>query len=210
VLTTKVLGRGWRPMVMVNNEERRAPLGDDPASAAVEEARQRREPTGLDEGRAWRHRASGSLVVVRAEVFADRDPGAADAHREAWRRHGEAALDATWLQRWRERDREPGWIEARWIDPSDEPGRPGGPDGPPGDPAGALRSPGVDHLRVEDHTAEAGAGAPGSVVVYEHVTVWHERRQVTVVVRHPLGLDLDDLVGRVAEHVADRLRAASG
>lgn len=204
MLTAKVLGRGWRPMVMVNNEERRAPLGDDPASSAVEEVRQRREPTGLDEGRAWRHRSTGSLVVVRAEVFADRDPTAADAHREAWRRHGEAALDATWRQRWRERDREPGWIEARWVDPSSAP------DGPEDEPPGEPGPPAVDHLRVEDHTAEATSGTPGSVVVYEHLTVWHERRQVTVVVRHPLGLDLDDLVGRAAEHVADRLRAASG
>ena len=36
VLTTRSLGRGWRPVPMVNNAERLRPFGDDAASIAVE------------------------------------------------------------------------------------------------------------------------------------------------------------------------------
>jgi hypothetical protein len=188
-------------MAMVNNAERIRPFGDDPASESVESARSARTVTGLDEGRAWRHRDSGSLVVLRSEVYADEAPGAADAHRRAWHEHGERALDATWRQRWRERDREPGWIEARWVRHGGGAGRP---DGPPLDPW-------CDWLRIEDHTpppsrrsADGGDGA-GVVTVYEHVTVWAPRRQVTVVLRHDVGLDLDDVVVRCAAEVGRRL-----
>ena len=87
VLTTRSLGRGWRPVPMVNNAERLRPFGDDAASIAVEAARVRRGPTGLDEGRAWRHRDAGTLLVVRAEVYADAEPGVAASHRAAWREH---------------------------------------------------------------------------------------------------------------------------
>jgi hypothetical protein len=196
VLTTRSLGRGWRPVPMVNNAERLRPFGDDAASIAVEAARVRRGPTGLDEGRAWRHRDAGTLLVVRAEVYADAEPGVAASHRAAWHEHAPAALAETWRQRWRERDRIPGWIEARWqgVRPLvDDHGVP---------------VDGCDWLRVEDHT---GAVDPAlrvdpeaAVAVYEHLTVWAGRRQVTVVVRHQLGLDLDDVVDRCAREIGSR------
>ncbi len=76
VLTRKDLGRGWIPASMVNNVERLRPLGHGPASDVVEQARVSRHPTGLDEGRAWRHRDAGTLLVLRTDVYADDKPGA--------------------------------------------------------------------------------------------------------------------------------------
>jgi hypothetical protein len=205
VLTAKDLGRGWISIPMVNNELRREPFGHDGASQALEAARQRRRPTGLHEGRAFRHRDSGALCVVRSEVFADAAPAVGEddpvaGHRTAWTTLAEAALDATWRERWRERDRHPAWIEARWVQRPD-------------DPAGPLpNAPGValDWVRIEDHTPlveHAHPGGPGEVTVYDYLTVWAGRRQVTVVIRHPLGLDLDDAVAGAARCVGQRLRA---
>lgn len=191
LLDVRSLGRGWRPVRMVNNAERLEPFGHDPHSARVEEARQARRPTALDEGQAWRHRDAGTLAVVRSEVYADEAPGAAEAHRAAWREHAEAVLDATWRERWRERDREPAWIEARWRGRAEPP----------------HLDDRCDWLQVEDHTpaiAGADVGA-GTVLVYEHLTVWAGRRQVTVVVRHEVGLDLDDVVERSAAAVLGRI-----
>lgn len=183
---------------MVNNVERSQPFGDDPDSAVIEAARVARVLTGLDEGRAWRHRDAGSLVVIRSEVYADEGDDLANAHRSAWRGHAERALDATWRERWRERDQEPGWIEARWV-LADDAGGEGGPRAP------ALE-PGCDWVRIEDHTSarHSSRGADGEVTVYEHLTVWGPRRQVTVVVRHDVGLDLDDVVVRCATEVVRR------
>jgi hypothetical protein len=208
VLTAKDLGRGWISVPMVNNEARREPFGHDEASLVLETVRQRRRPTGLHEGRAFRHRDSGALCVVRSEVFADAAPVGDEvigpggdpvaAHRAAWAELGEAALDATWRQRWRERDRRPAWIEARWVH------RPGDRTGPLGDPTGGE----VDWLRIEDHTPAVEPEAPGGageVTVYDYVTVWAGRRQVTLVVRHPLGLDLDDAVLAATRRVLTRL-----
>lgn len=193
VVTTRSLGRGWRPMVMVNNTERMQPFGTDPASAAVEDARRRRRPTGLDEGRAWRHRDAGTLLVVRSEVYADEEPGAAERHRTAWRDHAEPALEATWRERWHERDQTPGWVEARWVDPED----------------GVALDDRCDWVRIEDHTDAVATvrrpGAPDTVVVYEHLTVWSGRQQVTAVVRHLVGLDLDDVVERCAAEILRHL-----
>jgi len=194
LLDRHTLGKGWRPAHMVNNAERARPLGDDPDSDAVESARSARQLTGLDEGRAWRHR-DGGLVVLRSEVYADEADGSASAHRSAWLEHAERALGATWRERWRERDREPGWIEARWMGSVDAP----------------ILGNRCDWLRIEDHTASAGAarsGGDGAVTVYEHVTVWLGRRQATVVIRHDVGLDLDDVVERCAAEVERRLGTA--
>lgn len=193
---------------MVNNVERARSLGSDPASERIEAARALRRLTGLDEGRAWRHRDAGSLVVVRSEIYADDDPGAAAAHRAAWTADAEGALDATWRERWRERDRDPAWIEARWVRPDpvtgdDEPPGPDRPDRPDLGPA-------CDWLRIEDHTTAVGAvrrGRPAPVTVYEHLTLWGGRRQVTVVVRHDIGLDLDDVVARCAAAVERHLQS---
>lgn len=211
------MGKGWRPTRMINNAERTRPLGDDPASDAVEDARGTRELTGLDEGRAWRHR-DGGLVVVRSEVYADEVPGAAASHRAAWHEHAERSLDATWRERWRERDREPGWIEARWVwsgTASDAEGVAGSggemADGSEVAGSAPTLSAACDWVRIEDHTASAGAArsaGDGAVTVYEHVTVWHGRRQVTVVTRHDVGLDLDDLAVRCANEVELRLYLA--
>lgn len=208
------MGKGWRPTQMINNAERTRPLGDDPASDAVEEDRAARVLTGLDEGRAWRHR-DGGLVVVRSEVYADEVPGAAASHRAAWHEHAERSLDATWRERWRERDREPGWVEARWMWSGDDPAigraaRCGGGmhHGSEIASSAATLSAACDWVRIEDHTAAAGAArsaGDGAVTVYEHVTVWRGRRQVTVVIRHDVGLDVDDLVVRCAHEVERRL-----
>lgn len=159
---------------MPNNRERLDPLGDDPDSAVVRQARSERRMTGLDEGRAWRQRTHGSLAVLRVEVFADPDAG---SHRRAWRDHAVASLEATWRARWRERELVPGWIEARWIDPTTIPA---GPSPPVGEA--------VDWLRIEDHTDPSGAGR---VMLYQHLMLWAGRTSATLTVRHDLGLDLD-------------------
>jgi hypothetical protein len=193
VLTRKDLGRGWIPASMVNNVERLRPLGHGPASDVVEQARVSRHPTGLDEGRAWRHRDAGTLLVLRTDVYADDKPGVADAHRGAWGTHGPAALEETWRDRWRERGSEPGWIEARRVEASAQGG-------------GPEAMMGWDWVRVEDHTAAsdpARRNDPTAVVVYEYLTIWDGRRQVTAVIRHQLGLDLDEVVWRCRAALTD-------
>lgn len=191
------LGRDWAPAPMVNNRERLDPWAPDPASDPIRAARERRRLTGLDEGRAWRRRDGGGLAVVRTELYADPDDR---EHRDAWRAGAESALDATWRARWRERDQAPGWIEARWVREADRPG-----------PLRAL-GPGasgwagaVDWLRIEDHTDPTGQGR---VTVYEHLTLWHGRAQVTLTLRHPLGLDLDPVAAAIAVTALDRLTGA--
>ncbi len=178
------LGRWWRAVPMVNNAERLEPLGDDPASLAVRAARGNRQRTALDEGRAWRRGRAGPLAVLRLEAFADADEG---AHRAAWLAHGEAALDATWRARWVERERSPGWIEARWAESSGAGGGHQVPDA-------------IDWLRIEDHTDPSGAGA---VAVYEHLTIWAGRWQATLTVRH--GLDEEVAVAPAATALLVRL-----
>lgn len=245
LLDRRAVGKGWRPAVMVNNVERARPLGEDDASAAIDAARVARVLTGLDEGRAWHHRDAGSLIVLRSEVYADEENGLAEAHRSAWHRHAERSLDATWRERWRERDQEPGWIEARWVRAAGERSGPPGPTGSGADgpvrhdggsgpaldgpasanvgsgtsrtssgPTGPYLGDACDWLRIEDHTVPSGPvprrdQERPSVTVYEHVTVWAPRRQVTVVVRHDVGLDLDDVVANCATEVARRVTDAS-
>lgn len=196
LLAAADLGRGWREVPMLNNAERLDPLGEDPASEAVRAERRRRRLTALDEGRAWRHRDQG-LAVLRSEVFADADDA---PHRACWQRSGEAALDATWRQRWRERDRTPGWIEARLVPPAERP-----------DPLHAFVdaepqgvAAAVDWFRIEDHTDTSGDGA---VTVYEHLTVWRGRCHAVLTVRHDLGLDLDDVTAAAAATIFVRLGA---
>lgn len=178
LLDGRDLGRGWRSAPMVNNVERLDPLGSDEASALVRAEREARRLTALDEGRAWRKRSQATLAVLRAETFAEVDD---TAHRTAWRTHGAAALGATWRERWLERDREPGWIEAVAVPPTERPD--------PlhafaeADPAeGAPRA--VDWFRLEDHTGG------GEVTCYQHVTMWVGRGHLTLIVRHDLGDDL--------------------
>jgi len=167
---------------MINNVERVDPYGDDPASARLRAARALRQLTALDEGQAFRQRRTGALAVLRLEVFASPDSG---GHRAAWQDDGVACLDALWRQRWRERDREPGWIEARWVD------------------RGAV----VDWITVEDHT---DTPATDVVVRYEHLSVWSGRTLATVTIRHDQGQDVSDAAERASSALAGRLGALDG
>ncbi|CAN5891082.1 hypothetical protein BH23ACT2_BH23ACT2_02360 [soil metagenome] len=181
---------------MLNNTERMDPLGEDEASATVRTARGLRRLTALDEGQAWRRRSGQVLAVLRTEVFADDDDG---GHRAAWLDRGVASLGSTWRERWRERDVVPGWIEARWVKPSERP-----------DPLHVFSearpasdvAASVDWARVEDHT-----GGHDDVTVYEHLTIWCGRAQATLTVRHGLGLDVDAEATAAAVSVYDRLCA---
>jgi len=176
---------------MVNNIERIDPFGDDPASVRVHGARRSRGLSALDEGQAWRHRDNEALVVVRHERFEEIDD---TEHRTTWRREAEEALEATWRSRWMEREVEPGWIEARWVGVDERPDRL--------HVLGAVEPVGVaaavDWVRVEDHTDPSGGRA---VTMYEHLTVWVDRSQATVVVRHPVGLDLAQTTEQAAVHI---------
>lgn len=193
------LGRGWSRAAMVNNAERLDPFGDDEASAVVREVVGRRRRTALHEGEAWRRRRDGVLCVLRVEVFdAGSDGGGPDAgaaaHRRSWEEHGTASLDATWRQRWRERDREPGWIEARRR--------------PVGDGADEVATPeDVTWLVVEDQT---GVHDGGAVTIYEHLTIWAGRAVATLTLRHDLGVEVDDVAASAAQVVDRALRAALG
>jgi hypothetical protein len=178
---------------MVNNVERDDPFAgvDAEGAEAVRRARAARGLRALDEGRAWRRRRDGALVVLRLEAFAD-DPEAERAHRAAWHEHGEATLDALWRHRWAERGRAPGWIEAAWRPPDEWP------PALAAEPAAAgerALSDVVDWIVVEDHTE---AAARESVACYQHLTVWAGRGHAIVVVRHDLGDDLDAIAHRVA------------
>ena len=192
------LGRGWSRAAMVNNAERLDPFGDDEASAAVRAVVGRRRRTALHEGDAWRRRRDGVLCVLRVEVFAVESEGDAAAgvgavpHRRVWEEHGTASLDATWRQRWRERDRDPGWIEARRR--------------PEGERADEVPTPeDVTWLVVEDQT---GIHDGGAVTIYEHLTIWAGRAVATLTLRHDLGVDVDDVAASAAGVVDRALRAA--
>jgi len=169
-LRRRNFGRGWLDATMPNNVERRDHLGPGEASARVSEARDARAATALDEGRAWRRRNDSVLAVLRVEVFASGDES---AHRLAWQADGAAALDETWRARWRERDVEPGWVEATFRPPIDRP------------------DPRIDWVQIEDHTGAAEADA---VTAYQYVVAWLGRAQATLTIRHRLGLDLDPTV----------------
>ena len=173
MLSARTFGRGWLAVEVLGNEERLDPFADVDEAAGVQAARRARRLTALDEGRAWRQRSVGSLAVLRAECFADGDE---TEHRSVWRQDGPALVTALWRARWRERDRRPGWIEARLLDGDDRPGT---------EDAAAED---VDWLRVEDHTDLTGSGV---VTCYEHLTIWAGRGHAVLVVRHDLGHDLD-------------------
>lgn len=221
------LGRRWAPAPMLNNAERLDPLGDDPASAHIRAARVARRLTALDEGQALRRR-DRVLVVLRVERFADDEagPGAGDPappaadpgvaggtpperhadglaarHRKLWRAHAEAALDATWRQRWEERELPAGWIEARWVEVGERPAalRASGHAGEPDAVAGL-----VDWVRIEDHTDPTGHRG---VHLYEHLSIWADPTLVTLTARHPLEVDAADQVAEAAVLVAGRLLA---
>lgn len=174
-VTTRDLGRGWRRFPMLNNEERLDPHGSGPAGDVLRAERACRHLTALDEGRAWRRRATGSLLVARLEMFAHDG----SAHRRTWQEYGAASLEEVWRQGWVERGVTPGWIEARVHEetvallgsttvPLDE----------------------VDVVRVEDHT-----GAERQVAVYVHATLWVGRFVGTLTLRSDLGEEPDPALG---------------
>lgn len=194
VIHHRDLGRGWIPVPMVNNAERIDWWGDDPASEAMRAAASGRRLTALDEGAAWRRRRDGALLVARVEVWAQPDDGSV---RSAWQREGAACLDAVWRERWRERDRTPGWIEARPRRDVDRPD-PMRPSSPVAiDAAGHL-----DWFTIEDHT---GAAEADEVTAYEHLTLWAGRAVITLTLRHGHSTDAD---GAAAGAVAGAWRRA--
>ena len=115
LLDARTLGRGWRPVPMVNNAEQRSTpsgrrSGLRASSAAARAAGGSPRSTRAGPGAA---RPAARWRCSAVEVVRRRRPRR--AHRAAWREHGEASLDATWRERWAERDQAPGWIEARWL-----------------------------------------------------------------------------------------------
>lgn len=197
ILDRRSLGSRWLDVPMLNNAERREPYGTDDASTELEQARIARTPTALDEGRAWRHRDTLTLVVARVEVYAA--PG--DDHRAAWQRLGVASLGATWRERWTERDQTPGWIEVVSVATGERPGALHA--FTDATPSGAAAA--VDWFRVEDHTDPSGTG---DVHLYQHLTLWSERAVVVLVARHDVGREIDDELNKVAAVALARLAAA--
>lgn len=169
---------------MASNAERLDPFDGVDEADALRAARTERSLTGLDEGRAWHQRTERSLAVLRSERFAT---GTDHDHRQRWQRDGPVVLDAVWRARWLERDLTPGWIECRRVG---------------GDATSAPVHQSVDWLRVEDHTDPSGAG---DVTLYEHVTVWAGRSHAVLVVRHQLGVDLDEVCARLGAGLHDAL-----
>jgi hypothetical protein len=140
-------------------------------------------------------------VVARVEVFGAPDDG---AHRLAWREHGTGCLDAVWRARWSERDREPGWIEARWRSPRDRPPPlgPAGTDGVDVEPVLLPLADAIDWISVEDQT---GSERTGRILAYEHLTLWVGRSVTTLTVRHDQVDDLDAVCAAAAVAAHARL-----
>lgn len=197
VLGRRDLGRGWVPALMLNNEERLDPYGDDPRAEILRAERAARRLTALDEGVAYRQRSDGALAVLRVELFASGD---LDRHRLAWREHGAACLQALWAQRWEERERDPGWIEARWRDERDR----AAPLGPVGGDVVAPVAAAIDWIVVEDQT---GTAETEVVTEYQHLTVWVDRAVATITLRHPQHLPLDATAATAAATAHARLLA---
>lgn len=214
LLRRRELGKGWIPTLLVNNAEQLDPHGDDPDGAALRQVRAGRRLTALDEGGAWRHRRTLALIVTRVEAYAVPDDG---THRLAWRERGAASLDALWRQRWRERDLDPGWIEARWVDVRDrvpplgvavrgdeaDGGRRRGP-AAEDVPLDRALADAVDWIHIEDQTRTPETGR---VACFEHLTIWSGRAVATLVVRHDQVDDLDATSATAAARAHERLAA---
>lgn len=175
--------KGWRPAMMLNNQEALDPYADVEAADAIRRARAARVLTGLDEGAAYRAR-NHLLLVLRTEAFLRADEA---GHRDAWHGDGPAALTATYRARWAEREVTPNWIETTVRRPGELP---------------ANVDPRIDWLRVEDHTDPK---REGSVQIYEHLTLWCGRAHAVVTVRHGPEQHLEDMAQTVAEQLLARL-----
>jgi hypothetical protein len=176
--------KGWRATLMLNNSELLDPYeGAD--AVAIRAVRAERVLSALDEGVAYRakHRR---LLVLRTEVFVEPDE---TAHRATWRRDGPSVLTSTYQARWAERDITPNWIETTIRRPSDLP---------------SDVDPRVDWLRVEDHTDPKRAGA---VTIYEHLTLWCERANAVLTVRHELDQPVEEMAVAVAHRLLNRLES---
>lgn len=184
-LSSRSFGRGWLEIDVVSNEERLDPWAAVDGASELQAVRAARALQALDEGRAWRQRTSGALAVLRAESFAGDDP---TDHIDLWAEGGAVLLRQQWQTRWRERDIDPGWVEATLRDDPD----------PTPSPDGEGRV----WFGIEDHTDPSGTG---TVTCYEHLSLWHRRHHVVLVVRHELGIDLDAECRRAATVLADAL-----
>lgn len=185
LITARTFGRGWIEVPMVANDERTDPFAGAEEAGRIRDERSWRRLTALDEGRAWRQRSVGSLAVLRTEAFARADER---THRISWQEDAPAVLEALWRHRWHERDVVPGWVEARAESSGTVSAEPGA---------------AVDWFVIEDHTDPSGEG---NVTMYQHVTIWAGRRHAVLVLRHPLGVDLDATVGEVVATLGERLR----
>lgn len=168
---------------MLNNFEVLDPYGPGPEADRLRQIRADRGLTALDEGTAFRRRSTGSLLVLRSEVFARAD----EQHRDLWRTVAPAVLTETWRHRWAERDRQPGWIEARWV-----------PDADPDDGAPDDLADQTDWIRIEDHTGEGD-----DVTVYHHVTLWVDRLVATLTLRIRFGEPVDPALWTATRAVRD-------
>lgn len=177
--------KGWRPTLMLNNQEVLDPYDgvEAEAAAAIRQARVARTLSALDEGVAYRARKP-LLLVLRTEAFVDPDE---TAHRQAWRSEGPAALTATYQARWAERDMVPSWIETTLRRPGEL-------------PAGV--DPRIDWFRVEDHTDPR---RQGGVQIYEHLTLWCGRPHAVLTVRHEPDDHVEDMALKVARALLGRL-----
>lgn len=188
-LDARSFGRGWVEIEVVANEERLDPWQSVEGAEQLRALRASRTLRALDEGRAWRQRSPGALAVLRAEAFADDDPA---AHIGLWMDQGAALLQQQWRARWRDREVEPGWVEATMDDVEAAP---------------SVADTGVTQVwfRIEDHTDPSGAGG---VTCYEHLSQWRGRRHAVLVVRHDLGSDLAPACRQAAMALADALGGA--
>jgi len=175
--------KGWRPTMMLSNQEVLDPYGGVDAAAAVRRARAGRVLSALDEGVAYRS-ASRQLLVLRTEAFRDPDE---QVHRQAWQADGSSALTATYRARWADRGVVPSWIETRIRRPGEL-------------PAGVDQR--IDWLRVEDHTDPEREGV---VTIYEHLTLWCGRAHAVVTVRHEPDQHLEEMTLAVASRLLERL-----
>lgn len=179
-LTRRDLPKKWRRRVLVNNEESLDPYAAVPEAEQLTLAADARVRTALDDGTA----AAGpdmQLAVLRVEVFRDSDD---TDHRTTWQNDGPAVMAALYRHRWRERDQNPGWVEATWPRFDWE------------------MEPRVDWLRVEDHTDRRHESG---LFLYDHLSLWAGRALASLTVRYAPGFDAEPVIVDLADATLARL-----